>query len=42
MVVVDCGRPNPTSTTAYSAMPMRRFIAGPPSMMITRFQTDSL
>jgi hypothetical protein len=42
MVVVACGRPKPTSTTAYSAMAISRFMAGPPSMMMTRFQTASL
>ena len=33
--------PNPISTTAYSTTAMTRFMNGPPSMMMMRFQTGS-
>ncbi len=42
IVVLFCGTPNRQSTTAYSTIAMSRFMVGPPSMMMMRFQTASL
>ncbi|BBE22307.1 hypothetical protein MN0502_11900 [Arthrobacter sp. MN05-02] len=41
-VVVACALPKPMMRTAKSTVPIRRFISGPPSMMMIRFQMGSL
>ena len=41
MVVVGVLIPNPINSTAVSATPISRFMAGPPSITMTFFQTGS-
>ena len=41
-VVVCCAMPNPHNSTAHSTIAISRFIVGPPSMMMMRFQGASL